>query len=1779
MTKSQKTLLGFLSALIIAVTVAMAWKFMQKKPELTAAAASKPVQEQAANPMPVPAPAVAKAAGDAPRFEEVAQKAGASFAHARANFDTKAKTLMPWLTAGGAGVAVGDFDRDGLDDIYVMTSLQDAPNALFRNKGNFQFEDVAPKLGLADVNKAATGTSAHAIWFDYDGDGWLDLLLLRFGQLSLYHNLEGRAFEEKSKESGLARLLNSMAAVAFDYDRDGDLDLYIGGYFPEKDFNHLPDTKVLFDSWESSRNGGPNYLFQNNGNGTFTDVTAAAGASDTGWTMAVGHGDLDNDGWQDLYVANDFGPDTVFRNLGNGKFDNVTTAAIGVDTKKGMNAEIADYNNDGFLDIYVSNMTEPYLHECNMLWENHGGFKFSDVSSETGTCDTGWGWGAKFFDADNDGLQDLYVANGFISAGSEDYMHKLLDFVFQEGIDLRDATKWPDMAGYSMAGHEHNVFLHQKFGSFVSEGAAAGVDDIGDGRGVAIADFDRDGRMDFVVTNVAGPMRLFHNMTEAKANHWIGFVLRQGTANPYAVGARVSIEAGGEKMLREVAIGNGFNSQSMLGVHFGLGRADKIAKMTVTWPDGVSEVLNPPTPGAWYVLERGKGIRPLAVNAAATPTATAPAGINDREFADVAKEAGIAEPHIPVVFDAKLGHIMDMVAAGAAGGAVGDYDKDGDLDIFVNNAKSGTLNHLWRNEGGMRFVDVAKAAGVADMNTAHSTSAGGLFVDYDGDGWDDLLVFQMGVSRLMRNRGDGTFEDVTDKAGLAKIYRNTLSAIAFDADRDGDIDLYLGAYFPDRDMFDLKDDKVMHDSWEKSRNGGSNVYLRNNGDGTFTDATAQSGLADTGWTMAVGHSDVNNDGWQDVYVANDYGSDTLFLNNKDGVFKNVTREALGVDTKKGMNAEFGDIDGDGFLDIYVTNVTEQFLHECNMLWRNNGSGVFTDISQEMGVCDTGWGWGAKFFDKENDGDLDLYVANGFLGGDKGDYLDILLPALWNNEGEDPSTAAKWPPLMGRGIAAKEKNVLFVNESGTGFKRVEQEPLSLPSESRGVFTGDFDNDGRMDLFVTNNNAPPNLFHNLSKSTNAWLELELAGRAPNTNAVGAKATIVTPMGPLVREVNIGNGFAGGSSTRLHFGLGKLDKVGEVKIQWPNGESSVLSAPELNKIIRVEQAPGQAKTPAPAAKNGPAFRDVTASAGFDFQHYGPKVDEKLRNLGPWFTALGAGGSVGDVNNDGLLDVYLTNSLWNVKNALFLNKGGMKFEDVAARYGVDNVNQSPNFSMMSLFVDLDQDGFDDLVIVRFGKSIIMRNVNGERFEPMEHALDGAPFPRNPVAVVAFDYDKDGDLDLYFGSYFPDVDLTNVGKRTNLLHDNWEAARNGGTNFLLENKGNFNFSDRTNEAGLGDTGWTLAIGTGDMDKDGWIDLYLANDFGADKVYHNNGNGTFSDVSIAAIGVDTKKGMNAELGDFDNDGFLDVYVTNITEPYLHECNMLWRNNGDGSFADVSTALGTCDTRWGWGAKFIDYDSDGYQDIYVQNGFISGGKKDYIDILMPIMLDSEVNLSDTMNWPALGEMSFSGYEKKVLFHNIGGSAFEEVSAVNGVDNDRDGRGLIVADLDNDGDQDMVALNANQKALMYENIHPTPGSQISIELEGAKSNIGGFGTQVTAYTPSGLFYRETNAGNGFQSQSTPLVHIGLGAAKKVDDLEVKWLSGKRQRFQNVGVNQRYFLKEGEPLRPWTPRNARSYKGGIAEAGNPGVAKTAKKPASPAKGKAARKAKSSAKHRKGS
>ena len=546
---------------------------------------------------------------DAVKFVNVTASSGLSFAHERASFGSHLVNIMPWLTAGGAGVSVADFNNDGLDDIYFTSSKLGADNHLYQNKGAFKFVEVAGELGLAKVNSdIKKGTSSFALWLDYNGDGWQDLFLLRFGMTALFENQRGKKFIDVTEKSGLLRRTNSLSAIAFDYDNDGDLDIYIGGYFPELDFyDTSSSSKVLFDSWETARNAGRNYLFRNEANGQFTDVTDEAGLHDSGWAMAVGHSDINNDGWQDIYIANDFGTDIVFKNLGNGKFRDISKTAIGVDTKKGMNTEFGDYNNDGYVDIYVTNMTEPYLHECNMLWRNNGNETFTDVSQETNSCDTDWGWGAKFFDVNNDGLLDIYAANGFISAGKEDYMDILLGFIFEEDIDLTDAKQWPKMGGYSMAGYERNVLFIQTPEGFKNRAKEAGVDSISDSRGVAVADFDNDGRLDFVVSNVASAAALFRNESRAVGN-WLSIRLNAGQnkMNRSAIGAKVAISINGNKQYREVMSASGFESQSSSALFFGLGQATKVDSVDISWPGGKKEQIKNLAANQQYTVTQGQ---------------------------------------------------------------------------------------------------------------------------------------------------------------------------------------------------------------------------------------------------------------------------------------------------------------------------------------------------------------------------------------------------------------------------------------------------------------------------------------------------------------------------------------------------------------------------------------------------------------------------------------------------------------------------------------------------------------------------------------------------------------------------------------------------------------------------------------------------------------------------------------------------------------------------------------------------------------------------------------------------------------------------------------------------------------------------------------------------------------------------------------------------------------------------------------------------------------------
>lgn len=553
-------------------------------------------------------------------------------------------------------------------------------------------------------------------------------------------------------------------------------------------------------------------------------------------------------------------------------------------------------------------------------------------------------------------------------------------------------------------------------------------------------------------------------------------------------------------------------------------------------------------------------------------------GKASRWFEDITRQSGILHKHSNRVFLNRYANIMAGYTALGAAGAVADYDGDGFEDIFATDSSVNGKNHLYHNNGDLTFTDVAAEAGVAIGNDTHNATSDALWFDYNNDGRPDLLVVRFGQNKLFENCGGGKFRDVTEQAGLNR-YLNGITAIAFDYDRDGYVDLFVGSYFQPIDIFNPKTPRFFPENFETANNGGGVTAFHNNGNGTFTDVTEKIGLKTSGWVLDLGHGDADNDGYDDLYVACDFGTDRFFVNKRNGTFTDKTESAIGFDTKKGMNAEWADFDNDGLLDIYVTNITDDYMREGNFLWRNNGNLTFTDVSRETGTYDTGWGWGAKFFDYDNDGWLDLYVVNGWVSAGKQSYVPDIFKMV-TRPNIDFADARNWPPMGNKSLSGYQKKKLFHNEGGQAFKdEAAQHGLDSLRDGRGIAVADFDNDGRLDLFVANANAPPFLYHNVQPTGNHWVQFLLEGVKSNRSAVGSQIRLTSRSRTLLRFVDGGNGFAGQSSQRVHFGLGDSRDIGRVEIRWPSGLKQQLEGVEADHLYKVvEGAPQAVLQPVP-------------------------------------------------------------------------------------------------------------------------------------------------------------------------------------------------------------------------------------------------------------------------------------------------------------------------------------------------------------------------------------------------------------------------------------------------------------------------------------------------------------------------------------------------------------------------------------------------------------------------
>ena len=501
-----------------------------------------------------------------------------------------------------------------------------------------------------------------------------------------------------------------------------------------------------------------------------------------------------------------------------------------------------------------------------------------------------------------------------------------------------------------------------------------------------------------------------------------------------------------------------------------------------------------------------------------------------------------------------------------AGCAFVDYDNDGWMDIyFVNSGKSDFFtpnpplrNALYRNNRDGTFTDVTEKAGVAGGGYGMGVAVG----DYNGDGFPDLYVTQYDRSILYRNNGDGTFTDVTVKAGVAAPGWSS-SAVWFDYDNDGRLDLFVGQ-FADYDK--LRDHPCGDPKYPKIAGMNEYCYPRaydplpswlfhNNGDGTFTDVTRKSGIAEVpGKAWGVVAADINNDGWMDLFVSNDTVANFLFANRSGQRFEEIGLTAgvaygNGGAIRSGMGVDAADFDQDGWVDLFVTNLD----HEMYSLYRNKHDESFEDEATPSGIAratEMMSGWGVKFFDYDNDGNLDLLIANG--------HPNDVIEKIKSN------------------VTFREPLLLFHN-TGTALKNVSQQSgpvFAEPMASRGLALGDFNNDGAVDVLISNNNEPPLLLRNEVGAQNNWLGIRLAGRKSNPDAVGARITYQA--GDLKRHrIKVGGGsFLSYHDPRIVLGIGQRKQIDWLEVKWPQpgGATERFTNLPTNRYISIVEGKGK-------------------------------------------------------------------------------------------------------------------------------------------------------------------------------------------------------------------------------------------------------------------------------------------------------------------------------------------------------------------------------------------------------------------------------------------------------------------------------------------------------------------------------------------------------------------------------------------------------------------------------
>ncbi|MFD3000161.1 VCBS repeat-containing protein [Pontibacter toksunensis] len=824
-----------------------------------------------------------------------------------------------------------------------------------------------------------------------------------------------------------------------------------------------------------------------------------------------------------------------------------------------------------------------------------------------------------------------------------------------------------------------------------------------------------------------------------------------------------------------------------------------------------------------------------------------------------------------------------------AGVAVGDINNDGLQDIFFGGNM--VSSRLYLNKGDLKFEDITQKAGVATDRWVTGVS----MADINSDGHTDIYLCVAGPNKsaekpnmLFINNGDGTFTESAKAYGLADTGYSTQTAF-FDYDKDGDLDMYLLTNalesFPRNNVRPKKTD---------GQGLSTDRLYRNNGDNTFTDVSREAGILIEGYGLGLGIADINNDGWPDIYAANDFiTNDILYISNGDGTFTDRSKQYLKHQSWNAMGTDIADFNNDGLLDIitvdmlppdnqrektmiaapnydrYKRNLSMGYQPQYirNTLQLNNGNGTFSEVGQLAGIHRTDWSWAPLFADYDNDGHRDLLITNGYRKDVTN--LDFIIYKRQEGQfGDDAHQAKVMAKLIKELPGVKVHNYVYQNTGNLSFTdKSEEWGLDAPSYTNGTAFADLDNDGDLDLVMNNIDEAAFIYRNNANtlSDRHYLRVKLEGDAKNKAGLGAKLTLNYNGQQLFHDHSVYRGYKSTVENVVHFGIGKATMVDALEVVWPDGRRQTLQHVKADQVLTVRYADAKTPDAAPAPTTiTTLFRELDSTAtGISYQHKEYDfVDFKLQPLlMQKYSQGGPGIAVGDVNGDGLEDFYVGGSS-DVSGKLYLQSAAGKFKEApftdAVKHGDD---------MGSLFFDADNDGDLDLYVVSGGSEfkegsaeyqdrLYLNNGKGE-FTQSPSALPA--LRTSGSCVIAADYDQDGDLDLFVGGRV-------VPQRYPLPATSYILQNNGGKFTNVTEK----VCPELKQMGL----VTAALWT-DSDQDGQVDLMLAGEWMPVTLFRNK-NGRFENVTKSSGLQDAIGWWNSlTAGDFDNDGDMDYVGGNF----------------------------------------------------------------------------------------------------------------------------------------------------------------------------------------------------------------------------------------------------------------------------------------------------------------